>query len=129
MKKLFLTTLVIALFAMQVFNQNLTQTVRGTIIDIDSKLSLIGASILIVGTNPAIGTTTDANGKFRLEKVSIGRVTLQFSYIGYEPLTVTNIEVNSGKEVVLDLNMKESTVKMEAVVVKPNHKKGEALNG
>jgi len=129
MKKLFLTTLVIALLAIQVFSQNLTQTVRGTIIDIDSKLPLIGASLVIVGTNPAIGTTTDANGKFRLEKVYIGRVTLQFSYIGYEPLTVTNIEVNSGKEVVLDLNMKESTVKMEAVVVKPNHKKGEALNG
>jgi hypothetical protein len=129
MKKLFLTSLVIALLAIQVFSQKLTQTVRGTIIDTDSKLPLIGASLVIVGTNPAIGTTTDANGKFRLEKVSIGRVTLQFSYIGYEPLTVTNIEVNSGKEVVLDLNMKESTVKMEAVVVKPNHKKGEALNG
>jgi hypothetical protein len=129
MKKLFLTTWVIAFFAIQLAGQNLTQTVRGTVIDVDSKLPLIGASMIIAGTNPAIGTTTDANGKFRLEKVSIGRVTLQLSYIGYEPLTITNIEVNSGKEVVLDINMKESTVKMEAVIVKPNHKKGEALNG
>jgi hypothetical protein len=129
MKKLFLTTLLIALFAIQAFSQNLTQTVRGTIIDMDSKLPLIGATLVIVGTNPVIGTTTDTSGRFRLEKVSIGRVTLQLRYIGYEPLTVTNIEVNSGKEVVLDLNMKESVVKMEEVFVKPNYKKGEALNG
>ncbi len=129
MKKLILTTVVIALFGLQAFSQKLTQTVRGTIIDMDSRLPLIGASLVIVGTNPAVGTTTDADGKFRLEKVAIGRVSLQLSYIGYESLKILNIEVNSGKEVVLDLNMKESAVKMEAVVVRPNYKKGEALNG
>ncbi len=86
MKKLFLTTLVIALFAMQAFSQNLTQTVRGTIIDIDSKLPLIGATLVIPGTNPIIGTTTDVNGIFRLENIPIGRITLQLSYIGYETI-------------------------------------------
>jgi hypothetical protein len=129
MKNLLLTTLVIAVFGLQVFGQKLTQTVRGTIIDMDSKLPLIGASIVITGTNPVTGTTTDANGKFRLDKVQTGRITLQLSYIGYEPMTVPNIEVNSGKEVVLDLNMKESVLKMDEVIVRPDYKKGQALNG
>ncbi len=128
MKKLLLTTLTIALGTMMILGQNLTQTVRGTIIDNDSKLPLIFATVVIAGSDPVIGTTTDADGKFRLEGISIGRITLQLSYVGYEPQTLTNIEVNSGKEVVLDLTMNESILKMEEVVVKPNYKKGEALN-
>jgi hypothetical protein len=128
MKKLLLTTLTIALGTMMVLGQNLTQTVRGTIIDNDSKLPLIFATVVIAGSDPVMGTTTDADGKFRLEGISIGRITLQLSYVGYEPQTLTNIEVNSGKEVVLDLTMNESILKMDEVVVKPNYKKGEALN-
>ena len=129
MKKLFLTTVVIALFVTQALSQHLTQTVRGTIIDIDSKLPLIGATVVITGVNPLIGAATDATGKFRLEKVPVGRIKLQLSYMGYEPLTIPNIEVYSGKEVVLDLSMKESLVKMDEVVVRSTYKKGEALNG
>jgi hypothetical protein len=128
MKKFYLTTLAMALCPMLIFSQNLSQTVRGRILDNDSKLPLIFATVVIAGSDPVMGTTTDANGLFRLENVSIGRITLQISYMGYEPLSIPNIEVNSGKEVVLDLNMRESIVKMDEVVVKPDHKKGEAMN-
>ena len=43
MKKFISTTLMIAVFTTLAFSQNLTQTVRGTIIDIDSKLPLTGS--------------------------------------------------------------------------------------
>lgn len=128
MKKLSLTTLIIVMFTTLAFSQKLTQTVRGAIIDTDSKLPLIGANVMIPGTDPLIGTATDVNGKFRLENIPLGRITLRLSYIGYEYKTIPNIVVNSGKEVVLNLNMQESAVKMDEVVVKPNKNKGEALN-
>jgi hypothetical protein len=128
MKKLFLTTLVIALFAIQAFSQNLTQTVRGTIVDVDSKLPLIGATLVILGTDPLIGTATDVNGEFRLEKIRIGRIAVKISYIGYETKTISDIVVNSGKEVVLDISMQESVLKMDEVVVKAYKNKGEAIN-
>ena len=76
MKKFISTTLMIAVFSTLAFSQKLTQTVRGTIIDTDSKLPLIGATVVIVGTNPPIGAATDANGNFRIEKVPVGRITL-----------------------------------------------------
>jgi hypothetical protein len=76
MIKLSLTTLLIAIFATVVFSQNLTQTVRGTIIDTDSKLPLIGAQIVILGTDPLVGTNTDVDGKFRLENIPLGRIVL-----------------------------------------------------
>lgn len=128
MKKITLTTMIITICITFAFGQNLSQTVRGTILDIDSKLPMIGATVKIPGTNPLIGTSTDVNGKFRLENIPIGRITIQLSYIGYEPLTIPNIEVNSAKEIVLDLNMKESVLKMDEVVIKAYKNKGEALN-
>ena len=128
MKKLSLTTLIIVLFTTLAFSQKLTQTVRGTLIDIDSKLPLIGAVVVIPGTDPFIGTTTDMDGNFRLENIPIGRITLQLSYLGYESKTLPNIVVNSGKEVVLDLNLQESVIKMDEVVIRAYKNKGEALN-
>ena len=122
------TTFVTAMFTTMAFSQKLTQTLRGTIIDIDSKMPLIGASVVILESDPLRGTITDVNGKFRLEKVPVGRITLQLSYMGYEAKTIPNVEVNSGKEVVLNLNLQESVVKMDEVVVKAIKNRGEALN-
>ena len=128
MKQAYLTILFITIFTAFVFGQNLTQTVRGTIKDADSHLPLIGATISIVNSDPIIGVSTDMDGQFRLENIPIGRISLQLSYLGYENQTILNIEVNSGKEVVLNLKMQESIVKMEAIVVKANQQKGAALN-
>ena len=128
MKKFISTTLLISVFTTLAFSQNLTQIVRGTINDVDSKLPLIGATIIILGTNPLIGTATDVNGEFRLGKIPIGRIALKISYLGYETKTISDIVVNSGKEVVLDLSMQESVTKMDEVIVKAYKKKGEAVN-
>ncbi len=127
MKSIF-TMGVLCLLQTAVFCQNLTQTVRGTVTDIDSKSPLIGATVLISGSDPLIGAITDLNGEFRLEKVPIGRITLEISYIGYEPQVMPNILVYSGKESVLNLTLQESTVKMEEIVVTATQNKGEALN-
>jgi hypothetical protein len=105
----------------------LSQTVRGTIIDADSKLPLPGVTVIISGSDPIIGTSSDENGIFRLENIPVGRTSLQFSFIGYESVNLPNFAVNSGKEVVLDINMLESAVKLAEVVVKST-KKGEATN-
>lgn len=128
MKKRGLTTVMIAFFATVAFSQNLTQTVRGTIVDTDSKLPLIGAQIAIPGTDPLMGTTTDMDGKFRFENISLGRISLQLSYLGYENKTLSNIVVNAGKEVVLHLDMQESFETLSEVVVIAYKNKGAALN-
>ena len=127
-KRISLTALIIILLATTSFSQNLRQTVRGSIIDTDSKLPLIGATVIILGTDPLIGSKTDANGKFKLENMPIGRISLQLLYLGYETKTISDIIVNSGKEVVLDLFMQESAVKIDEIVIKANKNKGEALN-
>jgi hypothetical protein len=128
MKKFISTTVMIVVFCTLAFSQKLTQTVRGTITDTDSKLPLIGATVVISGVNPPIGATTDVMGNFRIEKVPLGRIALQLSYIGYEKKTISDIVVNSGKEVVLDLSMQEAVIKTDEAVVRAYKKKGEAIN-
>jgi hypothetical protein len=63
-----------------------------------------------------------------MEKIPVGRITLQFSYIGYDTKTIPDIEVNSGKEKLVNLTMQESVLKLNEVVVTAYKNKGEATN-
>jgi len=128
LKKFISATLMIAVFTALVFSQPLTQTVRGTIVDADSKLPLQGATLVIPGTDPIVGTTTDMEGIFRIDNIPLGRITVKISYIGYETKTISDIVVNSGKEVVLEISIQESAIKMDEAVVKAFRNKGEAIN-
>lgn len=126
-QKIMVAALLLVFMSSPLFAQNLTQTLRGTILDADTKTPLIGATVQL-NTTPQTGATTDDQGHFRIEKVPIGRVALQASYLGYENLGVPNIVVNSGKEVVLNLEMRESTEKLNEIVVTATQNKGEAIN-
>jgi hypothetical protein len=79
----------------------LTQTVRGTIQDSDLKSPLIGATIIVEGINPIMGTTTDLDGNFRLESVPVGRHNFKITYVGYEPFTLSEILLCQGKSLCL----------------------------
>lgn len=99
------------------------QTVRGTVIDKDSKMPLIGASIIIPGSNPLIGTTSDANGNFRMEGIEPGRINLQVSFIGYHSVNLNNLILTSAKELVLTIEMEEKTITTAEVTVTASQEK------
>ena len=105
----------------------LTQTIRGRVIDMESKFPLIGVNVVVLNSDPLIGAVTDEDGYYRLEKVPIGRHDIKFSYIGYNDVLLTNIIVNSGKEVILNVSMEEKALKLEEVVI-VGRKSGEAIN-
>jgi hypothetical protein len=106
----------------------LTQTVRGSIKDADVKIPLIGATIIVVGISPLMGATTDLDGNFRLESVPLGRHNFKISYMGYEPYMLSEILVGSGKEVVLEIGLKETTHALGEVVVRANTSKDRPAN-
>ncbi|MEM9328809.1 MAG: TonB-dependent receptor, partial [Bacteroidota bacterium] len=94
-----------------------TQTVKGVILDAQVEYPLFGATIQMVGSDPIIGDVADMEGEFRMENVPIGRQTFAVSYIGYKSITLPNVLVTSGKEVVLRVILEESVESLEAVVV------------
>lgn len=98
------------------FGQQITQTVRGTIIDADSKQTLEGVAVVLLG-NPLISATSDAKGNFKLLNVPVGRQGFQFTYLGYNARTVNNIEVTSGKEIVLNIEITEKVYETKTVEI------------
>ncbi len=108
--------------------QEYTQTVRGTVLDKDSKVPLVGAAVVIPGTNPVIGAVTDDEGRFKLLNVPIGRRDIKVRYLGYNELTIPNIVVSSGKENVLYLEMTESVISSKEVVVTSDRNKDKSNN-
>lgn len=129
MKKLILILLLLSGFVLNAFTQaTATQTVRGIIVDADSKTGIFGVNIRIIDSNPLNGATTDTEGNFRIEEVPTGRISLLLTYIGYESRIVSNIIVNVGKEVVLELQMQESAINLESVVVTPEAEEGTPAN-
>ena len=80
-----LTMLLASLFLM--VGVALAQTkVNGTVTSQEDGEPVIGASVLVVGTQ--VGTVTDANGKFSLT-CPAGKNTLRITYIGMEPIEVS----------------------------------------
>ncbi|OFY85936.1 MAG: hypothetical protein A3F72_16195 [Bacteroidetes bacterium RIFCSPLOWO2_12_FULL_35_15] len=108
--------------------QTYTQTIRGKVIDADSKSILFGANIILLNSDTLIGSTSDVDGKFRLEKIPVGRRALKVTSIGYEDAVLSNIIVTSGKEVVLTIELQEKVYTSAAVEVVAETDKTKANN-
>ncbi|MCD4773138.1 MAG: TonB-dependent receptor, partial [Bacteroidales bacterium] len=89
--------------------------------------TLPGATVILLETDPPIGTITNDEGYFVLKNVPVGRVSLQVRYIGYHTVTINNLNLISGKELVVNIEMEEKVQKMEEVVITAS-RKGEVLN-
>ena len=119
-------TLLLVFLGFQSFTQ-ITQTIRGTVLEKESGIPLIGVNVLATSEKGEYFGSSDENGIYRIESVPLGRVRIQFSYLGYESVTLNNVIVTSGKEVILSVNMEESVIELTTVEVKAR-RKGELVN-
>lgn len=126
--KLFLLLLVLA--PLLGFSQSAlqTQTIKGSVKDINSDLPLLGVNIILIDSDPVVGAATDENGRFRIENVPTGRQALLVKYIGYKTQTIPNILVTTGKEVVINILLEESVESLDVVVITPETNKDRPIN-
>lgn len=108
--------------------QDVGQTIRGQVLDQQSQIPLPGVNVVVVGAQPAKGAATDIDGYFTIEDVPIGRITVAFTYLGYEPAFAQNIELTGSKELVLNITLREKTQEIEEVVISGEANKERALN-
>jgi hypothetical protein len=108
--------------------QTYTQTLRGKVIDADSKSPIFGANIVLLNSDTLNGSVSDVDGKFRLEKVAVGRRSIKVTSIGYNDAVLNNIIVTSGKEVVLTIELQQKVYEAEAVEIVANSDKTRANN-
>ncbi len=128
MKRIVTIIIILTAIITQVTGNNYSQTVRGYILDRDTKTPLFGVNILIVGSNPPQGASTNIDGYFKIENVNVGRISLRLTCLGYESQVIPNIVVGTGKEVFLDLEMQESLINLSEVVISSETEKGEVNN-
>ncbi len=124
-----ITAVLLALLSISALQaQKVVQTIKGTVYDKQSKVTLPGATVYISNTNPVQGTVTDENGNFRIGNVETGRMQLCVRYMGYEPLCVDNLNLTSGKELVLNIEIQEAVTNINEVVVKAGQNKSNVVN-
>lgn len=109
--------------SLTVFKQN----IRGKIVDADTRYPLIGAKIKVTNLpNQLIGGVCDENGDFVLKNVPVGKQLLEVTYLGYATREIT-VNVTSGRELIVNIDMEEASITTEEVVV-TSRKKGEIIN-
>ncbi|TFH20561.1 MAG: TonB-dependent receptor [Bacteroidia bacterium] len=104
------------------------QTVRGRVLDLDTKLPLVGVNVILGSEGPGKGTITDEEGYFRFDDIPVGRHDIQFSYIGYESRAVSDFQLTSGKEFVAKVEMEESAYAISEVKITSRKERSLPLN-
>jgi hypothetical protein len=98
--------------------QTLTQTIRGQVVDAETRYPIESVTVTVtLADGQVIGANTSEDGRYRLEEVPVGRQSLRFRRTGYLEVLRDNIDVSSAKEVILPVEMQESALEMEEVVI------------
>lgn len=91
--------------------------VEGLVVDASTRAPLVGASVTLVGTRR--GAFTKADGTYGIDNLSPGTYRLQFSSIGYQVETRTDIVVSAGSPTRVDEELIPSAVQLESITVRP----------
>ena len=96
---------------------NNKSSIVGTVIDEKTREALPYVQILVKGTT--VGTTTDANGNYKILNLPAGDYTIVASFIGYATIT-EKISLKANQKRHLDLYMEEQGMALDDVVVSAN---------
>ncbi len=99
-----------------------TGRVVGRVIDAASGSGITDAGIQVVGTS--LGTMSGVEGRFTLNAVPAGTVTLTVRRIGYAPKTITGIFLEAGKTVEQTISLGAASLELSAQVVTAEAERG-----
>ncbi len=104
------------------------QTIRGTVVDEVSGAPVPGVNVLLVSVDPVKAVQTGINGEFRLMEIPVGNHELKCSFMGYEEQTLSGLVLNSGKELVVQIKMREKIFQVGEVTITAEQDKHKTLN-
>ncbi|MFO7675803.1 MAG: TonB-dependent receptor [bacterium] len=83
-------------------------TITGRVIDRKTGEALVGTNVILEETE--LGAATDVNGRYQIINVPPGRYRITASYFGYNPQTVTDVQVVQDQTVTVDFRLAETVV-------------------
>ncbi len=114
MKKLITALLLLFLNIIVVFSQNIG-TIKGKVIDAQTRESLPFVSIIVEGT--AIGNSSEENGEFTIKNVPLGYVKVAVSFLGYQTVLSDDYLVTIDKTPFILIALSQSNEQLDEVVV------------
>ncbi len=93
-----------------------TGVIKGTVKNQINNEALPSVTVIIQGTN--IGTLSDFNGNYVIDKLKPGFYNVEFKYIGYKSKVLYEVQVSNSKPSVFDVELEEESKNIAEVVVK-----------
>lgn len=113
-KKFTTVILFLIISTSQILSQN-NGNISGKVFDKNTNEILIGASVLIVGTN--YGASTDLDGNFLIRNIPAGKYNLRVSYISYQTLNIQDVNVEAKKTTTLNISLESITTELNEVLI------------
>ncbi len=92
-----------------------TGKLSGTIKDAQTGDALIGANVILEGTD--LGAASNVRGEYVILNIPPGRYNVKFSFIGYETIVFTNVVIIVDQTTQLDVQLKPQAIQVQEVVV------------
>jgi hypothetical protein len=113
--KNFLLILFISLMSGSLLAQDMRGNVYGRIFDFTTKQPIPFANVLVLNTN--FGASSDADGYFKIENLSLNTYQIRASVIGYGAQIKTDVVVQSGKPTEVNFELVPQAIEIEGVTV------------
>jgi CarboxypepD_reg-like domain len=112
-----ITTLFLV-FCSGVSKAQLTQSIRGLVIDKGTQQTLPGATISVFKGDSLIkGQISDSEGRFIMKGINPGRYQIRCQFMGFRNWQVDFQELTSGKELILQIELVEAMIKGKEVII------------
>ncbi|GHB53258.1 TonB-dependent receptor [Persicitalea jodogahamensis] len=114
MKKYTLLSILLACVSSLAIAQ--TGSIKGQIMDAASKEAIIGGSVILKGTTPPVGTSTDVEGNFEITNVPTGKQIVIISYVSYKPKEV-EVTVYPNQAILINSTLEEDVATLNEVKI------------
>lgn len=98
---------------------------QGVVKDKNRQELLPGATVIVENSNPLIGSSTDIDGKYKLE-IPVGSYNIKATLVGYKPLVKFNILITTGNINQLNFELEEENKSLGEVEIKAERSKAQA---
>lgn len=93
-------------------------TLKGKIIDKGTNEPIPFANVVIESAGRQVGgSTSDFDGNYTIKPITPGKYDLKATFVGYKPLLIKNIVINSDKITFYDINMESTAITIETFEV------------
>lgn len=71
--------------------------------------------------NTTEGTTTELDGSFIIQNIKPGIYDIEVSYLGYETVSLFEIEVQGAKPTILQFSINETSKQLDEITIKASN--------